>query len=266
MYKFSWSPLGVLTASQNSAQYKEGNTQINVDGADLLTSARPTSCFPTLSLEHLPNRDSMPYGDEYGIPEANQIYRGTLRYAGWSHLMNDFRKVGLTSKDAAQPRSDLPETWGELMNMIHSESSGTNEQVSEAAQQCLQWLGCYSDTPVTDRSSVLNAFCALLQIKLALLDGERDMVLMQHEFGVEYNDERQNEIRTSSLLLYGTPNGDTAMAKTVGLTIATGAELVLGGAGKAGGVLVPTMSEFYNPGLDLLAKEGLVFNEETRKV
>merc|ERR1712166_310350 len=46
MYKFSWSPLGVLTASQNAAQYKENNQQINVDGSDLLTSARPTSCFP----------------------------------------------------------------------------------------------------------------------------------------------------------------------------------------------------------------------------
>ena len=267
MYKFSWSPLGVLTASQNAAQYKENNQQINVDGSDLLTSARPTSCFPTLSLEHLPNRDSMPYGEEYGIPEANQIYRGTLRYAGWSHLMNDFRKVGLTSKDAAQTRTDLPETWGELMNMIHSESNGTDSNISEAAQQCLRWLGCYSDTPVTDRSSILNAFCALLQIKLALLDGERDMVLMQHEFGVEYSDERASEIRTSSLLLYGdsnTPQGDTAMAKTVGLTIAVGAELVLGGAGSGGGIMVPTLPEFYNPGLDLLAKEGLIFNEETR--
>ena len=92
------------------------------------------------------------------------------------------------------------------------------------------------------------------------------MVLMQHEFGVTYEDERSNEMRTSSMLLYGEPHGNTAMAKTVGLTIAVGAELILAGAGKGGGVLVPTTPELYNPGLDLLAKEGLVFNEESRSL
>lgn len=144
--------------------------------------------------------------------------------------------------------------------------NSNGEAVSTDAQRCLEWLGCYSDAPVTDRSSILNAFCALLQEKLAYEEGERDMVLMQHEFNVTYKNDkdRPDEVKTSSMLLYGDPQGDTAMAKTVGLTIAVGAELVLGGAGKGGGILVPTTPELYNPGLDLLAKEGLVFNEETR--
>ena len=104
----------------------------------------------------------------------------------------------------------------------------------------------------------------MLQEKLAYEEGERDMVLMQHEFGITYDDERPDEVKTSSMLLYGEPHGDTAMAKTVGLTIAVGAELVLGGAGKGGGILIPTTPELYNPGLDMLAKEGLIFNEQTR--
>jgi saccharopine dehydrogenase-like NADP-dependent oxidoreductase len=216
--------------------------------------------FPTLSLEHLPNRDSLPYGDIYGISDASQIYRGTLRYAGWSLLMEDFRKIGLTTVGAAEERGDLPTTWGDLMSVVHSQG----EKASPEAQRCLQWLGCYSDAPVTDRSSILNAFCALLQEKLAYEEGERDMVLMQHEFGITYDDERPDEVKTSSMLLYGEPHGDTAMAKTVGLTIAVGAELVLGGAGKGGGILIPTTPELYNPGLDMLAKEGLIFNEQTR--
>ena len=221
-----------------------------------------------MSLEHLPNRDSLPYGEVYGIESAEQIYRGTLRYGGWSHLMEDFRKIGLTTKNAGMERDDVPMTWSEIMSLVESESKGgdANENVSDEAKQCLQWLGCYSDAPVTDRSSILNAFCALLQEKLAYAPGERDMVLMQHEFGVTYEDERPNEMRTSSMLLYGEPHGNTAMAKTVGLTIAVGAELILAGAGKGGGVLVPTTPELYNPGLDLLAKEGLVFNEESRSL
>jgi len=120
-YKFSWSPLGVLRAAQNSAQFLHNNDVVQVDGADLLVNAQPTGCFPTLALEHLPNRDSLPYGDIYGIADSSctQIYRGTLRYAGWSRLMEDFRKIGLTTVDAAQERDDVPATWGELMVMVH---------------------------------------------------------------------------------------------------------------------------------------------------
>ncbi len=273
MYKFSWSPLGVLRAAQNSSRYLENGSVVDVDGNDLLVSARPLeSAFPTLSLEHLPNRDSLPYGDVYGISgdDPDMIYRGTLRYAGWSRLMEDFRKVGLTTKLAGE--TDVTSlgdgsSWRDLMEALHSREG--NAAPSAEARRCLEWLGCYSEDEMVDTSaggSVLEAFCALLQKRLAFGEGERDMVAMFHEFGVTFEDEnRPDEVRTSELLVYGSDaGGDTAMAKTVGLTIAVGAELVLGGAGQGGGVLVPTSPEFYNPGLDLLAKEGLHFNEETR--
>lgn len=39
--------------------------------------------FPAFALECLPNRDSLVYGDLYGIgSEASTIFRGTLRYEG----------------------------------------------------------------------------------------------------------------------------------------------------------------------------------------
>lgn len=39
--------------------------------------------FPAFALEVLPNRDSLSYGDLYGIEkEALTIFRGTLRYEG----------------------------------------------------------------------------------------------------------------------------------------------------------------------------------------
>ena len=41
----------------------------------------------SVSLEVLPNRDSLPYADVYGIAEhAERVFRGTLRYAGWSRF------------------------------------------------------------------------------------------------------------------------------------------------------------------------------------
>ena len=80
------------------------------------------------------------------------------------------------------------------------------------------------------------------------------------------------------------PGGDTAMAKTVGLTAAAGVELMLGEqkpAGKqhlhypsancgrltlslgTGGVHIPTGKGVYEPVLEMLAAEGLGFAEES---
>ena len=53
------------------------------------------------------------------------------------------------------------------------------------------------------------------------------------------------------------------MAKPVRLTAAIGAEMVLNGTIKSTGVLVPTDKAVYNPALDLLEKEGIVFDERT---
>lgn len=42
--------------------------------------------FPAFALECLPNRNSLVYGDLYGVgEEASTIFRGTLRYEGMSH-------------------------------------------------------------------------------------------------------------------------------------------------------------------------------------
>ena len=35
---------------------------------------------PAFALEVLPNRDSLPYMEKYGIPEVSSMFRGTLRY------------------------------------------------------------------------------------------------------------------------------------------------------------------------------------------
>ena len=56
--------------------------------------------------------------------------------------------------------------------------------------------------------------------------------------------------------------GSTAMAKTVGLTAAAGCELVLSG-GLSGGVHQPVAKSVYGPVLEMLEKEGLIFEEDS---
>lgn len=57
MYKFSWSPMGVLTASQNDALYLRDGETVSIEGAELLNNARDLYSFPTMNLECLANRN-----------------------------------------------------------------------------------------------------------------------------------------------------------------------------------------------------------------
>lgn len=97
-----------------------------------------------------------------------------------------------------------------------------------------------------------DGFCQFLQGELAYGEEERDMVLMQHTF----NENQEDEL-VSSLIVYGDEDA-SAMAKTVGVTAAIGVKLVLEDMVEYG-VVVPTKGAVYNPCLELLEKEGFVF-------
>lgn len=82
-YRFSWAPYGVLAALGSPARYVEG-------GAERV-AAHPWEATRTLGLggedfEVYPNRDSLPFLAQYGIPDGwrmRTFVRGTLRNAGW---------------------------------------------------------------------------------------------------------------------------------------------------------------------------------------
>jgi saccharopine dehydrogenase (NADP+, L-glutamate forming) len=82
-YKFSWAPLGVLTALGSPARHIE-------DGAEVRTlypfeATRPIR-IGGADFEVYPNRDSLPFRAQYGVPAGWRLrtfVRGTLRLAGW---------------------------------------------------------------------------------------------------------------------------------------------------------------------------------------
>ncbi|RUS28672.1 Saccharopine dehydrogenase-domain-containing protein [Jimgerdemannia flammicorona] len=123
-------------------------------------------------------------------------------------------------------------------------------------------------TPTTALAP-LDAFCGLLSHKLQYNAGERDMVVLHHEFGIRARDGRE-ETRTSTLISYGSFESYTAMAKTVGLPAAMAAEMIIRGVCWGGtcqiperGVLTPTMPHVYNPILEGLETEGVRMVEKT---
>lgn len=101
-YKFSWSPRGVLSAASNDARWLEDGQVMQVCGSQLLASSSPTNAVPTLRLEALPNRDSLPYKEAYRLHDAKTVYRGTLRFAGFCDRVRGLQQMGLLSGDALE--------------------------------------------------------------------------------------------------------------------------------------------------------------------
>lgn len=101
-YKFSWSPLGVLRALRSPARaLKEGAVRDVPRVWEAIERFTVDGPGGAESFEAYPNRDSMPYVDEYGFDKAWPLLtfvRGTLRLGGWSAAWQDiFAKVGTLS-------------------------------------------------------------------------------------------------------------------------------------------------------------------------
>ena len=73
--------MGVIRASQNDATFRRDGEAIYIHGDKLMASAKPFFGFQSLNLECLPNRDSLVYGEKYGIESAQTIFRGSKCYA-----------------------------------------------------------------------------------------------------------------------------------------------------------------------------------------
>jgi len=282
-YKFSWNPRGVLTAGQQPSRYKENNKVIEVKGHDVLASHKPIEINIALSLEQLPNRDALPYADLYGISDVATMYRGTLRYRGFGELMAAYGLIGLFD-DTERPdlAANSPSiSWGELLGQVLGVTSGSESELAKAMLakarldspdkrqaaehllRCSDWLGVLSNTVlVSRRNTLLDAFCALLQERLHYGDGERDMVLLHHVFGIEWTDGR-HETCTSTLLSYGNPHGPTAMSLTVGYPSAIATQLIIEGRIKGRGVISPTACDIFEPVLGALEREGIRCVEHT---
>jgi alpha-aminoadipic semialdehyde synthase len=269
-YKFSWSPKGVIRASQSGARYRWEGRVLEVDGRQLLQSAAPfVEAWPDLELEVLPNRDSLQYEKVYDIgPEVPTIFRGTLRYRGFSSLLNIFQNMGLLD----QVRFDEATYWADLIDALREQKGfGSVDDFVQAcadedfdetvrALKTLEWLNILGNRPVPASMDVVDAFCSVLEEKLCYEEGERDMVCMNHTIGASFEDGTV-ERHQSSLQVFGDSSA-TAMAKTVGYTAAASAKLLLDGTtvGECG-LLLPTNPTIYVPVLESLEVEGIAFNE-----
>lgn len=255
-YKFSWSSRGVLLALRNSARYwKDGKIE-DISSEDLMSSAKPYFIYPGYALVAYPNRDSTFYKERYGIPEAETVIRGTLRFQGFPEFVKVLVDIGFLS-DAPVDYLNTPLPWkdaiaktvgassnseADIVAAITAKATFKDEADKERILSGFKWLGLFSETPITPRGNPLDTLCATLEEKMQFGEKERDLVVLQHKFGIEWAD-GTTETRTSTLVEYGTPGGYSAMAKLVGVPCAVAVKQVLNGTLNKPGVHAPVTPE-----------------------
>ncbi|KHN17770.1 Alpha-aminoadipic semialdehyde synthase [Glycine soja] len=293
-YKFSWNPAGAIRAGRNPATYKWGGETVHIDGDDLYDSATRLRLpdLPAFALECLPNRNSLLYGDLYGITEASTIFRGTLRYEGMykGEIMGTLSRISLFNNEAhsllmngQRPTfrkflfellkvvGDNPDELligeNDIMEQILIQGHCKDQRTAMETAKTIIFLGLLDQTEIpASCKSAFDVACFRMEERLSYTSTEKDMVLLHHEVEIEYPDSQITEKHRATLLEFGKTLDEkttTAMALTVGIPAAVGALLLLTNKIQTRGVLRPIEPEVYNPALDIIEAYGIKLIEKT---
>jgi saccharopine dehydrogenase-like NADP-dependent oxidoreductase len=178
-------------------------------------------------------------------------------------------EIGLLD-EAPKDRAGL--SFSGLMNELSGAAPGTDVRAAVASRlglapgsdilARLEWLGLFEETPLAvPQGSALDNLTVLMTDRLRYEAGERDMIVLQHEFLCRTATGRSERV-VSTLVDYGVPGGDSSMSRTVGLPAAIGARLILEGRIALPGVQVPVHPEIYGPILEELETLGIRFEKK----
>lgn len=267
-YKFSWNPRNVILAGQGTAQFIENKKLKFIPYNRIYTNIETISVDGYGNFDAYANRDSISYIEPYGLSDISTMLRGTLRMPGYCKAWNVFVKLGLTDDTYKIKNSDKL-TYTELLD-----SFLPNENIS-VKEKLIKFMGNEIDNEVISKLDYLELFSNkaiklkegspaellqnLLEEKWLLKSGDKDMIVMQHQF--EYVLNNTNKKINSSLVVIGDDEIYTAMAKTVGLPLAITIKNFLTGKFKLYGVQIPTVKEIYEPLLNELEELGVIFKE-----
>lgn len=272
-YKITWNPRNVVLAGQGTAQYMEDGKFKYIPYNRLFQEYHMVDVPGMGQYEAYANRDSLLYREVYGLGGIPNILRGTLRAQGYCDAWNALVQIGLT--DASFPIVDSGNiTYHELMEAYTSSKGGTGSVKERVAQMLeedpdsqvmekLEWLGLFRKKKI----KLPNATPAmilenLLVEKWKMKPKDKDMIVMHHEFEYELN--KQKKLLTSTLVMKGENEVDTAMTKSVGLPLGIFVKLVMQGKITSSGVHIPVKKEVYEPVLQELEEYGVVFTNQEK--
>jgi len=271
-YKFSWNPRNVIVAGQGTTQYLENGTLKFIPYNRLFKQTDSIETDGYGKFDAYANRDSVSYIDVYGLHSVKTMLRGTLRQHGYCNAWNVFVKLGLTDDTSKIANTDQL-TYTSLLESFLPPAPGTLKERLKAlvgsdwtgdVEHMMDYLELFSDKKINlHEGTPAQLLQALLEEKWKLKSGDKDMVVMQHQFGYTTPKEPGNIKRVdSSLVVIGKDESHTAMALTVGLPLAITVKNFLTGKFSLSGVQIPIRKEIYEPLLSELAEHGVVFAEK----
>ncbi len=269
-YKFTWNPRNVVLAGQGgTACYIDRHQYKYIPSNQVFTRLDQISIEGYGDFDGYPNRDSLSYRQIYGLDDIPTIYRGTLRRPGFCKYWNVFVQLGLTDDHLILPDSEefTPRTFINAFLPFEEETPVEQKWINACKPLGItdisrfEWLGLFEGTTKLGLKDATAAQILekILVNKLSLEPGDKDMVVMVHQFTYLLNGEKR--YIESSMVNLGDDKVQTAMSKTVGYPVGICAKLILQNRISERGVLLPIKAEVYNPILDELEELGVVFQE-----
>lgn len=270
-YKFTWNPRNVIVAGQGPAAcYMDNNEYKYIPYSQLFKKLDRFEIPPYGEFDGYANRNSLIYSSTYGIDGIPTIYRGTLRRPNYCQGWDVFIQLGMTDDSYAMTNSETLTPRSFLNAFLPYE---LNTSVEDKFKRVLGEENAYlfdqfesmgifdgSFTYGIENASPAKLLQQLLEPKWKLEPGDKDMLVMYHEF--EYQIDNQQKKITSSLVTLGEDEVFTAMSNTVGLPVAIAAKLILSGGIQEKGVTLPVQKTVYEPILQELESFGITFEEK----
>jgi len=270
-YKFTWNPRNVVLAGQGVSRYIQNGQNKYIPYHKLFERIDKVNFDEAGEFDGYANRDSLRYRNIYGLDNIPTLLRGTLRRSGFCQAWNVFVQLGMTDDSFQVAFPENISYRGFLNSFLPFHPSKSVEEklqeylssVDQGTMSKIEWLDLFSakTLPLT-KGSPAAILQKILEEKWQLSPMDKDMVVLQHQFEVKGIFGTKEII--SSLVCKGENQEYTAMAKTVGLPLAIAVDLFLDGKIKSRGLQIPVHSEFFEPILEALEKEGIIF-EETEK-
>jgi saccharopine dehydrogenase-like NADP-dependent oxidoreductase len=271
-YKFTWNPRNVVVAGQGGAAkfIQEGKYKY-IPYHKLFRRTEILDLNEYGKFEALANRDSLKYRKVYGLEDILTLYRGTIRKIGFSRAWNVFVQLGMTDDSYTIEDSETM-SYRDFTNSFLAYAPYDSVEL-----KMRHYLKIDQDDIIWEKLLELDIFNAdkkinlvnatpaqmlqkILMDKWTLKSDDKDMIVMMHKFGYEYQGEKRQI--NSYMQVIGDDQTYTAMAKTVGLPVAMATLKILNGDIKTPGVQLPITKEVYEPILKELEDYGIRFKEE----
>jgi len=254
-YKISWNPRNVVLAGSAGAKYLEDGQTVTRTYEELFRQINKVEIKGLAPLAWYPNRDSLSYIPVYGLDGIKSFIRTTLRYPDFIRAWSSIVEAHLTDDKVPLSKDNVT---------IAQWSAPIKSLVDDPIRPQLEYLGLFGEESIPSSAHTsADVLQHLLETRLAMRPGDRDMIVMLHE--IAYTTAASPGVThkiTSSLVVHGEDHLRTAMAKTVGLPLGIAAVSILEGKIKLTGLHIPISPGVYTPVMEELALQGIRFMEE----